>query len=175
MACSTAPADPLGDAYAIAKEHAVVEGAFSERLMRHWFEAAWGMCAESVGLIFPSQRIDEWVAVNPITGGIPLSYPPTSDVELYLGARRVALLKPSAPCLNGMGSCWDVPCCERALRAIYWAGEDFNGAVPPRFLQAVCRLFTYICENRGDVPLDEAVLGKSGAKAFLNPDLTYVL
>jgi len=175
MACSTAPADPLADAYALAKEHAVVEGAFSETLMRHWFEASWALCAAATGLIFPSQRIDEWVAVDPITGFIPLSYPPTSTVEIYAGARKVAVLAPSAPCLTGQGSCWDVPCCEQQLRAIYWTGEDFNGAVPPLFLQAVLRVFTFICENRGEVQLDEAILGKSGAKAFLSSRLPYVL
>lgn len=176
MACSTlSPGDALAEAYAIAKEHAVVEGAFSERLLKAWFDAAWCLCSAQVGLIFPEQKIDEWVTMDPMTGFIRLTYPPSSSVDLYVGARRVAVLSPAAPCLTGTGSCWEVPCCEQSLRAIYTTGEDFNGAVPPCFLQAVCRVFTYICENRGEVPMDEALLGKSGAKAFLNADMAYVL
>src|SRR4029077_11878127 len=79
------PVDPLADAYAIVKEHAIVEGAFSEKLLRHWFDAAWALCAAQTGLIYPAQAVDEFVAPDPYTGVIRLSYPPSSAVEIYLG------------------------------------------------------------------------------------------
>jgi len=42
-------------------------------------------------------------------------------------------------------------------------------------VQAVLRLFTYMCENRGDVEMDPEILSTSGANAFLSPQLTYLM
>jgi hypothetical protein len=58
--------------------------------------------------------------------------------------------------------------------AVYTYG-DVGCSISPRFVQAVARLFTYIAENRSGVELNEQILKKSGAFAFLGPDLTYAL
>jgi hypothetical protein len=60
------------------------------------------------------------------------------------------------------------------VTAAYTYGSD-TCTVPPRLVQAVARLFAYICETRGDVELDDQVLKKCGAFRFLGPDLTYAL
>jgi len=180
--------DPIGEAFEIAKLHAAVDGAFSEPLMRHWFEAAWDLCAAQVGMIFPPQAMDETVVVGP-GGQIVLSQPPSSEVRFYAGPNLVAVLPPNSPCFGesprqlwddegGCGTrCPDL-CCYCNVRALYTTdgglGLDCD-EVPPWFVQAVARLFTYIAENRGDAEMNEAVLAKCGAKAFLAPHLQYAL
>jgi len=47
--------------------------------------------------------------------------------------------------------------------------------VPPGFLQAVARVFTFLCENRGDTGQDPNLLYRCGAMTFLGPGLTYIM
>jgi hypothetical protein len=75
---------------------------------------------------------------------------------------------------EGCNRCPDLCCYCGDVIAVYAYG-DSSCNISPRFLQAVARLFTYIAENRGDVELNEQSLKKSGAFAFLGPNLTYAL
>jgi hypothetical protein len=160
----------LEEAYEFCLLQANIDGAFDERLTWRMFQAAWDLCAAYVGLVWPAREIEERISINPIDGSFTLSHIPTSNVKLYSNFRLVAVLPPTL-----VRDCCDPHlCCFCALRAIYTVGEDLC-EVPPRFLQAVARLFTYMIENRGDSELDDQVLSKCGAKAFLGPDLTYVL
>jgi len=188
MADSTDAADPVVAAYEIAKLQAATDGAFDEKLLRHWFEAAWDLCAAMVGLVFPPLPVDEMVTVAP-DGAILLSAPPAGDVRFFSGPNLVAVLPPNSPCFgprpgglfddeSGVGlRCPDL-CCFCNVRAIYTTDGGLGiecDEVPPWFVQAVARLFVYIAENRGDTEMDERVLAKCGAKAFLAPYLTYAL
>lgn len=166
-------ADPLDAAYALCLEHAMVENAFPPRLTRQWFDAAWALCAEHIGLVYPARRIDETLEVNQETGTIRLTYRPSSMVQLFAGVRPLGTFAPNGPCFTS--GCADL-CCHCWIRAIYTVGEDLGcAALPPRFVQAVMHLFAFIAENRGDTPIDESILSKSGAKVFLGPEITYVL
>jgi len=176
--------DPLASAYEIAKLHAAVDGAFDEKLMRHWFGAAWALCAQYAGIVFPAARIDELVSIG-ADGALTLSQTPSSDVRFYAGGKLVATLPPGSPCFQprseaddfaGCRMCCPDLCCYCDLRASYTAGMGAGcDDLPPGIVQAVARVFAYIVENRGDAELDEHVLGKCGAKAFLSPYLTYVM
>jgi hypothetical protein len=72
------------------------------------------------------------------------------------------------------GPCPDLCCYRGDVTAAYTYGSD-TCAASPRFVQAVARLFAYICENRDDVELDDQALKKCGAFRFLGFDLTYAL
>ena len=181
-------------AYQIAKLQASVDGVFDDTLMRHWFNAAWELCAAMVGMSpYGVGHVQESVAVDH-QGRVRLSGKPSGPVRLYAGGRLVAVLPPSARQFNASNqmfnpfddnsdgtsiACSPSLCCYCDLMASYDVGHaDPCGGIPPgssRFVQAVARLFAYICENRGDVEMDGEVLTKSGAKAFLAPDLTYVM
>ena len=176
---------PFESAYEIAKLHAAVDGAFDETLTRHWFEAAWELCAEAVGFITPSRQITESVTVHG-NGRVQLSHRPSSEVRLYASGRLVAVLSPNAPELTGHRNlpnpyeyeegdiCAPALCClSGCLQAVYSVGQDDACGVSPAFVQAVAQLFAYMAENRGDVKMDDQILTKSGAKGFLNPWLTY--
>lgn len=188
--------DPLNDAYEIAKAHASVDGAFPELLMRHWFDAAWELCALMIDFTYPAQQSSEKMMQRD-DGTIWLLHTPSSDVKLYAGPNLVAVLPPNSPCLGGSpgyqrrragdaavygpyredhcgAPCPDLCCYCGDVTAVYTYGSD-TCTVSPRFVQAVARLFAYICENRGDVELDDQVLKKCGAFRFLGPDLTYAL
>jgi hypothetical protein len=160
------------DAYEICKLQASADGAFPEVLMEHWFRASWDLCASMIGFVYPPQQITETVVIRS-DGSFRLSHEPSSEVKLYHGATLVMTLPPSLQ-RSGSPMCEPSLCCYCDLRAIYTIGEE-TCEMSPRFVQAVARLFTYIVENRGDVELDDQVLGKSGAKAWLGPDLEYVL
>jgi len=174
--------DPLASAYEIAKLHAAVDGAFAEPLMQSWFQAAWALCGAYAGLILAT-AIEEVVHVEP-DGALKLSHFPTSNVRFFAAGRLVAVLPPGSPCFlprteadELMGSCrMCCPnlCCYCDVKASYTAGLGTCDEIPPLVVQAVARVFAYICENRGDTELDEHVLAKCGAKAFLSPYLTYV-
>src|SRR5262245_46759534 len=188
MADSTDAADPVVAAYEIAKLQAATAGAFDEKLLRHWFEAAWDLCAAMVGLVFPPLPVDEMVTVAP-AGALLLSAPPPGAVRFCSAPDLVAVLPPNSPCVgprpgglfddeSGVGlRCPDL-CCFCNVRAIYTTDGGLGiecDEGPPWFVQAVARLFVYIAENRGDTEMDERVLAKCGAKAFLAPYLTYAL
>jgi hypothetical protein len=177
------------DAYEIAKLQASTDGAFDERLTRHWFAAAWETCASAIGMVPPGQitetvNVDGW-------GNIKLSGKPTSDVKLYANGALVAVLPPNAPQLDGhrnldnpyayndINSIACMPpslCCYCSLTAQYSVGHrtDPCGEFSPSFVQAVARLFAYMVENRGDVKIDDQILTNSGAKGFLAPNMTYI-
>jgi len=162
----------LASAFEICKAQAAVDGAFSEALLKHWFQASWDQCAEMVGLIWPPQDITERITIRR-DGSFRLSYQPSSEVKIYDGATLLLTLPPSlerSPCDPFLCEC--CTCC--GLTAHYRTGGEFC-EVPPRFVQAVARLFTYMVENRGDTPQDEHLLYKCGAWAFLSPELTFVM
>jgi hypothetical protein len=156
-------------AYQICVLQASVDGAFDELLLRHWFEAAWMHCAEMVGLVYPAQQIKEPIIIDDF-GNFRLSYEPSSEVRIYDGYTLVMVLPPSLL----RSRCDPALCCFCNLTAQYTVGQDVC-ELPPSFVQAVARLFTYMVENRGDVEMDENVLSKCGALAFLSGQLTYVL
>lgn len=155
-------------AFELCKEQASIDGAVSEDLLRHWFQASWDLCAQMTGFVFPARQVTEPLTLD-CYGKFHLSYRPSSEIKIYDGYRLVATF----PANWQDSDCAPSLCCYCNLKAQYTVGQDAC-EVSPTFLQAVARVFTYICENRGDTELDEAVLGKSGAKVFLNQDLTYV-
>ena len=159
----------LNDAYEFCIEYANIDGAFSKRLTWGVFRQAWDTCATFIGFVFPPREIEERIAISPIDGTFTLSHRPTSEVKLYSGYNLVAVLPPSLT----RDCCDPHLCCFCALRAVYTVGEDVC-EVPPTFLRAVARLFTYLIENRGDSEMDEHMLSKCGAMLFLSPDVTYV-
>jgi hypothetical protein len=179
-------------AYQIAVLQAAVDGAIDERLLRQWFEAAWELCAAMIGFEFPQRTEQEQVEVSP-RGTVRLSRRPSGPVKLYAGGTLVATLPPSSALIGnprlpnpytGIGEragewnlvCSTSLCCYCNLVAIYPVGSsDPCTGMPATFLQAVARLFAYMCENRGDVEMDESILSKSGAKAFLSPQITYLM
>jgi len=161
----------MNEAFALCKLQAAVDDAFPDEVLRHWFEAAWDLCAEMIGLVFPAVSFVEPIRLDS-EGRFTLSHRPSSEVRIYAGYTLVVILPPSLE----RSHCDRSLCCHCNLTAHYTVGSDDPcAALPPRFIQAVARLFTYMVENRGDVPLDDQVLGKCGALRFLSPDLTYVL
>jgi hypothetical protein len=173
-------------AYDLAKLHAATENSFAEPLMRQWFEAAWAVCADAIGLVYPARQVTESVAVLP-NGTVKLSAEPSSDVKLYAGYMLVAVLPPNAPELSGHRNlpnpfadddtsitCSVSLCCYCNLTAVYSVGSCNLCDLSPAFVQAVCQLFAYMCENRGDVKMDDQILTRSGAKGFLASRMTYV-
>jgi hypothetical protein len=172
--------DPRLAAYAFAKVHAAVDGAFPESLTWGWFSASWQLCADHIGLVYPAREIREEVHVDPRTGVIHLSHEPTGAVQFFAGGRLVATLPPNSPCFGPERYrhtlCCPALCCYcGSLRAHYQAGEDFGcGEVPPGFVMAVARVFAYVAENRGDVGQEPNILGRCGALAFLSSRTTYV-
>lgn len=164
--------DQIEEAFELCKLQAATDDAFDEKLLRFWFRSAWDLCAAMSGWI-PRQEIEERIIIDD-RGGFQLSYQPTSDVRIYSNYKLVAVIPPSlkmAPCDPGL-------CCFCDLIAKYTIGTGEPCEIPPRFLQAVARLFAYMVENRGDaetVGLSQlGILQKSGALWFL-PDVTYVL
>jgi hypothetical protein len=162
--------DQIARIYALCKMQAVTDGAVDEPLLQHWFEAAFDLCAEEIGLIFPAQEIAEPIALDH-RGSFHLSHQPSSEVRIFAGYTLLMVLPPS------LERSWCDPslCCHCNLTAHYTVGRDLAcSRFPPRFVQAVCRVFTYLVSNRGEMPLDKAILGSSGALAFLSPDVLYV-
>jgi|SRR5215475_2294881 len=159
--------DQIEQAFELCKLHASVDGAFDEKLLRHWFEAAWDLCATFIGLT-PPTAIEERVIIR-ADGSFVLSHQPTGNVRFYSGYRLVTVLPPTLE----RSRCDPALCCFCDLTAKYMTGWA-TCEVPPRFVQAVARVFAYIIENRGDSELDDQILGKSGALRFLSPDLQFV-
>jgi len=183
----------LESAYQIARAQAALDGAIEEILVRHWFEASWELCAAMIGATGAGGDVTEPVEVGP-RGTVRLSQRPTGPVRLFSCGQLVATLPPGSLLLAGTPSlpnpykgfgegwgnwlltCSTSLCCYCDLTAVYSTrSRDPCAVLPATFVQAVARLFTYICENRGDVEMDESIISKSGAKAFLAPQLTYVL
>lgn len=154
--------------YDLCKQQASVDGAFPEPLMQAWFQSAFDLCAAMVDF-YPPRQIEEKVIVRP-DGTIRLSYWPSSDVKFYAGYRLILTL----PKTLERSMCDPALCCYCDLTVRYTIGEQTCG-IPPRFAQAVMRLFAYMCENRGDSEMDEHILKKSGAFAFIAPDLLYAV
>jgi hypothetical protein len=168
------PQKEIEAAYQIVKLHAAVDGAFVEPLMRHWFEAAWAICADFTDFIYPPQQISETVPVDENTGQVRLSHEPSGPVKVFSGARYIMTLPKDSRVFGGpIPSPMDL-CCFCNLMVQYQVGEEGEcGRVPASFVQAVARVFAYIVENRGDVEMDPQILSKSGAIAFL--DVVYIL
>lgn len=168
---ATNAAKEIDAAYQIAKLHAATDGAFDERLMRHWFDAAWEVCADFSNFIYPPQQVREVVTPHPETGEIKLSHEPSGPVQIYSGARFIGTLPANSWAFGGtLPSRLDL-CCLCDLTVIYTVGEEGEcGRIPATFVQAVARVFAYLAENRGDVERDPFILSKSGAMAFLDVD-----
>jgi len=162
------PQDQVEYAYEICKLQASSDGAFDEKLMRSWFDAAWKLCADMVGLA-PPMEIKEPICIDDF-GGFRLSHRPSSPVEIFDGYTLVATI----PQDLYRSRCDPALCCLCHPYARYMIGST-TCEVTPTFIQAVARVFAYIVENRGDSELDDQVLGKCGALAFLRPELTFVL
>lgn len=157
-------------AFEICKMQASTDDAFPDALLRHWFEAAWDLCAAMVGLVYPPREVSDRIVLDH-HGNFALSHKPSGDVRIYAGYTLIAILPPSLVRTR----CDPSLCCFCNLTARYMVGtDDPCGAISPRFVQAVARLFTFMVENRGDVQMDDQILGKSGALRFLSPDLLYV-
>jgi len=182
------------EAFQIAKLQAATDGTFDEPLLRHWFDAAWELCSAAVGLSFPGREISEQVAVNP-NGTARLSHKPSGQVRLYSCNTLVAVLPANSPMIGtsasrlpnpytGFGegrgdwylTCGISLCCYCELTAKYMTGStEPCSPMPATFVQAVARLFTYMVENRGDDSnMDPSILSRSGAKAFLSGQMTYL-
>jgi len=164
----TAEQDQIEAAYEICKLQAAADGTFDDKLMRHWFKAAWETCAQIDGLTPPTQ-IEESITIRASDGGFTLSHEPTGPVEIYDNYRLVAVLPPSLE----RSRCDPAFCCLCNPWARYMTGQE-SCEISARFIQAVARVFAYIVENRGDslVPGTAdmgAVLRESGAMAFLEP------
>jgi len=160
----------VDQAFALCKMQASTDEAFPDELLRHWFEAAWNLCAEMVGLVFPARAVVEPICLDRC-GNFTLSDQPSGDVRIYDGYTLIMILPPSLQ----RNRCQPSLCCYCNLSAHYTVGNDDPcDAIPPRFIQAVARLFTYMVENRGDTELNDQILGKCGALCFLSPDLDYV-
>lgn len=163
--------DPVEQLYELCKAQAAVDGAFAEPLMRAWFSAAFELCADMAGLVYPARQIREPLFVNRF-GNYVLSQRPSGPVEIFEGYRLITVLPRP---LDRVISCFPSLCCLCHPFARYSVGQDLPcAAFSPRFVQAVARLFTYIVENRGDSELDREVLAKCGALTFLGPELQYV-
>jgi len=158
-------------AYAICKWQAATDGAFPDDLTKHWFEAAWQKCAEMVGLIFPPLEVKEPIRLDR-WGRFWLTHRPSSEVKIFAGYTLIAILPPSLQ----RSHCDPSLCCHCNLMAHYLVGStDPCHVITPSFVQAVARLFTYLVENRGDVPMDDDVLSKCGAMTFLADQATFVV
>src|SRR5262245_48376059 len=158
----------IDDAFEFCKEYASADGAFDDGMLRLMFSAAWDLCAQMVGHD-PPRQVEEVFSLRD-DGSFVLSYTPTSEVRIYAGYQLLAVLPPSLE----RSRCDRSLCCHCRLVAKYTTGKD-ECEYSSRFIQAVARLFAYMIENRGDSELDDQVLAKCGALAFLRPDLTFVL
>lgn len=158
----------LNDAYRLAKQHANVSLNFADDLTWFWYEAALERCADYVGWLIGERDVAEVVEIKP-DGLIRLSLQPSSDVEFWSGPSRIAV----EPATGRYVKATSILCCQCCLSARYTAGIDVC-ELPASFLMGVARLFVYIAENRGEVEMDENVLGRSGAKSFLVPYTTFV-
>jgi len=184
----------IDDAFELAKLQAATDGAIDERLLRHWFEAAWALCAAAIGLTYPERNLTETVEVQG-NGTVRLSRTPSGPVRLYSCGVLVETLPATSPLIvnnapnlpnpyQGFGEfssgqsvlCLPSLCCHCDLTAVYPVGSsDPCGEQDATFVQAVLRLFTYMCENRGDVEMNPEILSTSGANAFLSQQLTYLM
>lgn len=160
--------DPREQAYQLCKMQASVDCAYEEPLLRFWFESAWDLCADMVDLT-PFQEIKEPLQVNDC-GRATLSYRPNGPVEILDGYTVVAVVpRPFDRIL-----CYSEGlCCLCMPYARYTIGQNGCG-FPPRFIQAVARVFAYLVENHGDSG-DDHILTRCGAMSFLAPDVSYVL
>lgn len=164
--------EPIEQLYELCKLQAATDGAFPEPLMRAWFDAAFELCSDMAGLVYPAQQIRERLFVNRF-GNYVLSQRPSGPVEIFEGYKLITVLPRP---LDRAISCFPALCCLCHPFARYTVGQDRPcGGFSPRFEQAVARLFAYQVENRGDSELDREVLAKCGALSFLGPELTYAL
>lgn len=172
--------------FELCKLQAATAGAFSEVLLRHFYETALQRCAKFIGWESPARQIRETVAVSG-DGSIQLSEFPSSEVTLMAGAQVIDRLpKPERRRLEPGHRAW---CCHYYLQAIYTVGVDLCDVdcLPADFKQAVCRVFAYLVENRGESVQDSAtssrsdvvqsrdIMTRSGARDFLRSYLTTVL
>lgn len=160
--------------FELCQLQAATAGAFADTLLRHFYETALKRCADFVGWTSPVRQIREQVAVAG-DGSIKLSEVPSSDVLLMSGASVIERLpRPASRRIEPGHRAW---CCHCYLQASYQVGVDLCdvSCLPPDFKQAVCRVFAYLVENRGDEPKSGQLMTDSRAKDFLRSYLTTVL
>lgn len=172
--------------FELCKLQAITDGAFPEPILRHFYEAALQRCAKFVGWTHPSRQVRETVAVSG-DGSILLSEFPSGEVTLMAGAQVIDRLpKPEMRRITPGHRAW---CCHCYLQATYQVGVDLCdvSCLPADFKQAVCRVFAYLVENRGESVQDSSmssrsdsvqsrdIMTRSGARDFLRSYLTTVL
>ena len=171
MRRSTPQEDSL---FELCKLQAATAGAFSETLLQHFYKAAFQHCAKFVGWSSPVEQVREQVSVRG-DGSIQLSKRPSGEVLLMAGAQVIDRLpRPETRVLDPKHRAW---CCHCFLQASYTVGFDLCNVdcLPEDFKQAVCRVFAYLVENRGESPQDGQLMRRSGAIDWLRPYLTTVL
>ena len=106
-------------------------------------------------------------------GTIRLEHAPTSDVKLTSGASLVALVpQPDGRDIDQRHRGW---CCYCHLQAHYTIGHCVEPELlPPDIKQAVCRVLTYMVENRGEED-QRRMMSRSGAIVFPRPYLSTAL
>jgi len=160
--------------FELCKLQAATAGAFSETLLQHFYKSALQRCAKFVGWSSPVQQMNERVVVAG-DGTIKLSHIPSSDVLLMSGAQVVERVpQPAGRLLEPGHRAW---CCHCHLQASYTTGRDLcnTDCLPEDFKQAVCRVFAYLVENRGEEDQGRQLMTRSGAIDWLRPYLTTVL
>lgn len=162
------PPQQLQSAFDFCKANASIDGAFSDELLKHYFNAAWQLCAAMVGFEPPGE-VQERIQID-VNGFFQLSRRPTGPVEVFAGYTRVAVLNP--PFL-GMGPCDPSLCCFCDLMVRYPVGSA-TCEISPTFMLAVAKVFAHLIEHRGDDDMDDRILTRSGAMSFL-ANITYVL
>lgn len=163
------PSDSLFD---LCKLQADTAGAFEDALLRHWYEAAVLKVLTFIDRRGPVQNISEQVVVRG-DGTIRLKHVPTSDVKLMSGASLIAVVpQPAGRDIDERHRGW---CCYCHLMAHYTIGHcDDPDSLDADIKQAVCRVFTYMVENRGEEDR-RRMMTASGAIDFLRPYLSTAL
>lgn len=158
----------LDGAFEIVRLNAATDG-LPPRLERAWFDAAFARCAQQVGLEIPARQYREEVVMRG-DGTVQLAHTPTSPVQFYSGPALLATVPGGSRVIRLAVAL----CCYGCVTARYTYGVNVCD-LDPLFLEAVARLFAYICENRGDTGADPNLIQQSGAAAFLQAGTTYVL
>lgn len=160
-------AAPADDLYELCKLHAATDGSFSEVLLRHYYEVALERCYKFLGWELCFRTITELVTVAG-DGSIKLSHRSSSDVRLTSGATFIGVVpRPEGRLLLPGHMDW---CCYCAITASYQVGKD-PCDIDASFKQAVCRVFAYLIENRGDAEAGGQLMTRSGAIGFLRGHL----
>lgn len=196
----------LERAFQFCKLNASIDDAFPDDMTRVWFMGCFELCAAMCGLVWPPRTIQERTMMDGrghIHLSFPPSSPVQffrgpfliatvpADSPCLIGGGQIPncdydpidiFPRPRTCCPPELCDCWGTP-----LVAKYTAGPrdacttlDARGnriaTLPASFVMAVARAFAFVCENRGDTPMDANMLSICNALTFLNPNgVTYVM